>query len=193
MAELSKRQRMSMDEIAEMASEIARDPEAGADRFRAMKFLAQAEASTVLLPDPLDEPEAIDRLARLLKGYGPEVARLAYRRAYPMHRKQIDGMPSNAEIRIDPELKKKAMRIRTLKMLYKVFPEIKRPGVPPGYPSGGGILVQQEYVQRKALKMYIDADKQAYEQCAEATGEATGEATEGTQEGVSGETPNQPA
>jgi hypothetical protein len=45
-----------------------------------------------------------------------------------------------------------------LKQLYKMFPEIKRSGVPQGYPRGKGLAVVKKWCQDKATQMIIDRE-----------------------------------
>lgn len=160
-----KRGVLSIDEVMELISDIATEGE-GADRFRALKMLAGMNAASAALPDPLPEVDLIDRLARLMKSAGRDLSQVAYKRAFPAARATIDQKLEATLEDLDPEILAQAKRIRSLKHLYRMFPEIKRPGVPPGYPMGRGIEIQQEWLRRKSVQILMDRKKVDMEEAA---------------------------
>jgi hypothetical protein len=69
---------LSMDDIIAMVTEIARDDGAGADRFRALKFLSSQKETSNAIPDPLDEQEILNRLHRIMLPAGKYICQRAY-------------------------------------------------------------------------------------------------------------------
>jgi hypothetical protein len=153
-----ERKPLSLDEAIGLISEIARHGE-GADRLRALKEirLMAAETGSVTLPDPMSDQEVIERLARLMRAAGHTVSQLAYRKAYP-HAKRPVNHAAPKVLETDVEIDRSKLPV-SLKQLYRMFPEIKRSGVPPGYPRGKGLLVVKKWCQEKAIQMIIDREQ----------------------------------
>jgi len=147
---------LSLDEIMAMVTDIAKDPESGADRFRALKMLASTNTAAAVLPDPMNEGEIVERLARLMRAAGRDLAQVSYQKAFPRvsskpyiaTRFKLDDIPPEVQLRVE--------RIRTLRALYKNYPEVKRPGFPPGYPLKRGLGVISEWCRRVAAKCELD-------------------------------------
>lgn len=78
-----KAPRMTVDEALDTLSEIARDPKAGADRFRALKIVSGAQTATVVLPEPMTEAEKIECGTRFIKGLGPTLTHICFQKAFP--------------------------------------------------------------------------------------------------------------
>lgn len=148
--------RLSLDEILTMVSEIARDPGAGADRFRALKMLATTESQQAVLTEPLSQPEIIQRASRILRGIGIHASQLSFQQAFPKTKATPFQPPRLEYGDLSDEEREAASHVRTLKGLYKKFPEIKRPGFPPGYPVGKSHIQQQAWCQNAALKAMVD-------------------------------------
>jgi hypothetical protein len=145
---------MTFDDIVHLLSDIAKDPEAK-DRFQAMKFLANINASVAAIPPPLNDDEVIERLSRLMKGAGAKLCRKAYRKTYPLS----DRTPifDKEELEdLGPFIRQKVKGLKTLKQYNRMFPEVVKGGVPPGYPSGAGPEAQMEWVQRAATKIFVE-------------------------------------
>lgn len=154
--------RLSVDEILDLLSSMARDADAGADRFRALKMLASQEGATVTLPPPMLEGEVVDRIARVMKGAGATLTQLAYRRAFPdAPRAKLSGKrPTYHEITDD--MRERARAITSLKLLNQEFPEAKMVrGIPKGYPSGRSLVVKAEWCQEQALKLFAEREGEA--------------------------------
>ena len=155
---MSDRNPLSLDEAIGLISDIARHGE-GADRLRALReirVMAQ-ETGSVTLPDPMSDAEVIERLARLIKAAGPTVAQLAYKQAFPHSRKTVqEAVPRLLESDLVIDRSKLPVN---LKQLYRMFPEIKRSGVPQGYPRGKGLAVVKKWCQDKATQMIIDREQ----------------------------------
>jgi hypothetical protein len=151
-------QPLTIDEINSMLTEIAKDPDSGADRFRALKMLSSGNAATVTLPEPLDPKEVTERLTRMIQCAGPTIAQVAFKRAFPTKKKSITDTPKIYTDDLPPRLMEKVKTITSLKLLYKHFPESKRNGVPKGYPVGRGLFAQQAWIQRAAVKLILDRE-----------------------------------
>lgn len=149
---------LSLDEAVGLISDIARHGE-GADRLRALKeirVMAQ-ETGSVTLPDPMSDAEVIERLARLIRAAGPTTAQLAYRKAFPHAKRPVNhAAPKVLEGDIGIDRSKLPVNLR---QLYKMFPEIKRSGIPQGYPRGKGLMVVKKWCQDKAIQMIIDKEQ----------------------------------
>ena len=160
MSEETKSTRLSVDEILDMASAIARDEEAtGADRMRAMKMVSSINTSAVILPEPLKDPEVIERLARLDKAAGLHLAKLAFRKAFPHAKQGEDLAPVLTLEQLPPEVLAEASKIISVKTLYRAFPEVKRSGTIPGFPRRGSLAAQQNFCQRVAAQLILDREQ----------------------------------
>lgn len=149
--------RMTMEEIDQALTEMGRDPDAGADRFRALKMLRVDGGLAQTLPEPMAEGEVIRRLQTLIQAAGTEISKIAFARAFPTKREQsIDDAPLVHTKDLSPEILDKVKKITSLKLLYRAFPEVKRHGVPKGYPSGRGMAIQLEWLRRAAARLYLD-------------------------------------
>lgn len=151
--------RMTLDEVMASVTEIAQDADAGADRFRALKMLASQNTAAAVLPDPMQNGELIDRLARLMKGAGVDICQLAYQRAFPQAVDSVASAPKLQMADLPPEIMAQVQKVRSIKSLYRYFPEIKRPGFPPGYPVGRGAALQLEWLRRYAGKILLDREQ----------------------------------
>ena len=144
----------TMDEIIVAVSDIARDTESK-DRLRAMKLLMSFNTSTAAIPPPLNDDEIIERLSRLMKGAGAKLCRKAYRKTYPLSDRT--PMFDKEELEdLGPFIREKVKGLKTLKQYNRMFPEVVKGGVPPGYPSGAGPEAQMEWVQRAATKIFVE-------------------------------------
>lgn len=151
-------QHLSMDEILEMVSEIAKDQAAGADRFRALKFLRDQQSGTVVLPPPASNQERLDRLVRVMRASGMDLCQMAWRRIWPTTKRKVDDPPTRVQdMPLTQQEEKLIMKVTGLKQLYRMFPEVMRPtgGVPNGFPFRGK-LVQMDWCRAQARKMLID-------------------------------------
>jgi hypothetical protein len=149
--------KMTFDEAMGEISLIARDGE-GADKFRALKMVMSQEAGSAAIPDPLNDAEIIERLSRLIRAVGPTAAMLAYRKAFPKSKRPINHVsPKLLETDVPPVDITKLPR--NLRELYRMFPEIKKPGIPVGFPRGSGIAVQKEWCQKAARRMLLDREQ----------------------------------
>lgn len=147
--------RMTLDEIFEEIETFAKDPDAGADKFRALKMLAGMEiGASNAIPPPMEPREITDHLIRLMKPAGSDLCRNAYIAAFPRSKSNLDRPyriklnESAADLGIDMN-----DMPRTLKQLYKRYPEVKRGGFPPGFPVGRGPMIQQEWCRQQGFKI----------------------------------------
>jgi len=148
---------LSFNEVMEHISEIARYGD-GADKFRALKFIAAQNSETAVLPEPLTAAEVQERLARMMHPAGVANTQIAYRKAFPKTQKPLGSEFPKIEISdLDPFTKSDLPK--TLKALYKQFPHIKRGGFPKGFPRNEGLEVQAIWCQKKALEMLRDREQ----------------------------------
>ena len=152
------KKRLSLEEIRAALDDIARDA-SNRDRFKALKMLAEGETSSVTLPEPMGDGEIIERLQRVMKPAAKELVQIAYRRAFPRNDPVDIVSPTLNISTMTEEQQAIVKKCINLKALYRNFPEIKRHGVPTGYPSGRGIEIQQAWCRTKAAKMLIDRDR----------------------------------
>ena len=159
-----RRKSMSFDEIIVEMEDIAKNGE-GADKFRALKTLMAQESGSATLPEPLTDDEIIERLSRMMKAAGPSASQISYRRAYPAAKRPINfAAPKITEADV-PAIDPLSLP-RSLKELYRQFPEVKKPGIPTGYPVRGGMAVQKEWVQKQARRMLLDREQKRHDMIA---------------------------
>lgn len=162
--------KLSMDEILAIVTEIARDPESGADRFRALKMLATTGDSNAAISPPLSHDELVARVARVIHGVGLHIAQLAFHQAFPTTKANPLDSPQLDTGDLTEAEREMCAKVRTLKVLYRKFPEVKRNGFPPGYPVGKGLIAQTAFCQNMAIKAMVDRkQKQHLERAKEAS------------------------
>lgn len=148
---------MTFEEARERISEFARNGE-GPDQFRALKMVMGLEGSGTGLPDPLTDHDVLDRLARLIRAVGPTGSQIAYRRAFPNTKRTIDASaPKITEADAAPIDKTKLPK--NLRELYRMFPEIKKPGIPVGFPIRSGLEAQKKWCNDAAVRMILDREQ----------------------------------
>ena len=150
-----KRTLPTLDEILAAVGEIARD-DSDRDRFKALKMLAALNTGTVAIAPPASEKEMVDRLVRLMRSAGPRLCQEAYQAAYPLSKRK----PVFDREEVPQEVKDKVSKIFSLQHLYRIFPALRKPGVPVGYPSSAGPEVKLEFVRRMATKAYMDRERE---------------------------------
>jgi hypothetical protein len=154
--------KLTLDEVMAIVTEIAKDTEAGADRFRALKMLASQSAADVALPDPMENGDVIARLQRLMLPAGQEACQVAFNRVFATSASRygtsIFDVPKVLSENVPPEITAQAQRITSLKLLHQHFPESMTSGSPKGYPIGRGKGAQIEWLRNAAIKMLIDRE-----------------------------------
>lgn len=105
MSEPTKRSHLTLDQVMEIVSEIARNGD-GAERFRALKMvhdLAQ-ETGGQLLPPPTTEAEVMERGARLFTGLGEVRCAILMKKCFrrPMNRGMFDKSRQPKKNRPEP-------------------------------------------------------------------------------------------
>lgn len=147
----------SVDDIAREIEEIAFNGE-GTDKLRALKMLREDRGgSAITLPEPLTQPERISRMSRIMKVYGIEDCRTAFADAFPRTLENLgETAPTITPDDLTEDEERLCLRIRSLKLIYKQWPKLKRPGVLPGYPIKGGEVLQTEWCQNQARKIIRD-------------------------------------
>lgn len=148
----------SLDEIKADLAELAQNGE-GAQRTQAYRLLLSMGTRDAVLPDPMNDDEREDRMARLMRGIGVISTRRAYLRAFPKRAsvehvmKQVGDTALDIGIPIDQWPK-------TLRQLYKRCPELKpRGGFPKGYPINDGLLAQQDWVRKMFYKYHVEKNR----------------------------------
>jgi hypothetical protein len=112
------------------------------------------ETGSVTVPEPMNDEEKIETLSMLMEAMGPIGCQFAYRRAFPWAKEPVN----NAVIKVQAkmlEVDEKKLP-KTLKDLYRKFPEIKRNGFPPTYPVNKGIEEKKQWCQKQAMKILLD-------------------------------------
>lgn len=155
------KKRLSVEEIVDEIHELARNGEGAAQRW-ALQQLSAGNAS-LTIPPPMTDEEVIDRMARLNRGCGFELAKRGFARAFPAgtpvgwtvaRAKGVDYLPT------------------TLKEMYEMFPDAPMEpltGAPPGYPEKSMKLVKKRWVAeyaaalREAKKAHADSEEQSSE------------------------------
>lgn len=148
----------SIDEIMADIDAISCDPE-HRDQFKALKMLAAAKSSAVVLPKPLTDAEFIARIGRLNLAAGPEITRLAWRWAFPAAKRSVEDTPDHDFSTLPEEVMEEAKKIISLRMLYKAFPEVKRTGQPPGFPKGGSLAAKQDWCRDAAGRLILEREQ----------------------------------
>jgi hypothetical protein len=154
---VSEPEKLTFDEAERLIAEIART-DGHKNQMRALAMVMAKDEGQDAIPAPLTDAEVIERLARLIRAAGPTASQLAYRRAFPASKRPINhAAPKVTETDIAPV--DKSSLPRTLRDLYRMFPEIRRPGVPKGYPAKAGFLAKKEWCQAEAMKMILDREQ----------------------------------
>lgn len=130
--------RLTADEITGLIHELARDGD-GADRRWALRQLSVGDAS-ITLPAPKTDEEVLDRLARLNRGVGCEMAKKGFMRAFPASTPPGWSLGKKAGHSVVPT---------TLKELYLMCPDAPKDpflNAPPGYPEKGILLKKRRFL-----------------------------------------------
>ena len=161
MSKPERKTTISIDEVDAIIDDIAKNGD-GAQQMRALQLVRAREQSSLALPDPFTDNEVIDRLSRLIRATGPTAAMLAYRRAFPRAQRPLNhSSPKITEQDIGGI--DKAALPKTLRALYRMFPEVKRPGIHKGYPVHGGMAVQSAWVVKQATRMILDREQHKHD------------------------------
>jgi len=165
MTEATKPKRRSIEEITADIEAISQDSE-HRDQFKALRMLAAEKSSSVVLPEPMDDNEVIERIARLIKPAGAILAQIAFKRAFP-YRPEVDKVvPKVGENHLTEEDRLIVLKCRSVKNLYRMFPELKKPGLPQGFPRGEDLEAKQAWCREAATKILV-ARQQARMKAAE--------------------------
>lgn len=151
-----EKKRFTADEIEQFLHEIAADPSSGADRFRAIKMLrgqGEAEGDALLADEDVQNFLTIE-----MKALGSVRVQAAYKKAFPSQKAPEFSEPRIDESMLSKEAMERVRRCLNLRLLYKIYPQTKRSGFPPGYPVGRGVEVIKEWAQRMAMKIEVDRE-----------------------------------
>jgi len=158
-----RKRRLTIDELLDQIHEVAQDPDAGPDRFRAGKLLLSMQTSTTMLPEPLDENDVLDRVSRILEGVGQHLSRIAFRRAFP----RLTGVKSDIEAPVEifstddgiltPQQREICRKASvSTKKIRAAFPELATHGRLTGTPYKQGPIAQKSYRYQVAVKAMLD-------------------------------------
>lgn len=159
-------EKMTPAEVEAKIESIARGlSEADAAQVRVLLHLYQRQETSVSIPKPMTQLEKIERAMPIFRSLGKGGCQLTYRRAFQTKKSAVTDPP---KVKIDDmDLTGIKMPI-SLKQLYRMAPEVKRPGTPRGYPAHGSLdektaFVQEEYVRvlRARKQRELDADASA--------------------------------
>lgn len=155
--------KLSMDEIMAGLSDMAKNGD-GAQRAAAYRLLLSAHASSNIYTEPLTPEDVVERIIRLMKLIGVGLTQMCYRKAFrnAMKADRISPALAGEEVELPPNFKYP----RNVKQLYRLFPEIKGPGVPRGYPIGQGPIIQRAWLKELTdrtlkYKQQLQLDPQA--------------------------------
>ena len=141
---------LTLNEILEGLSELATNGE-GAQRSQAYRMLLGQGGSQVMLPDPIDQSEIVQKLARLMKPAGSRLCQLAFHECF-----KKKSLNDDVTVQADDLDLEGVKLVTTLRALYKVFPEIKKGGFPKGYPAGRSLEAKDEWCKQEHKKMLLD-------------------------------------
>ena len=143
--------KMTPAEVEAKIESIARGlSEADAAQVRVLLHLYSRQDAAVTLPKPMSQKEMIERMLPLLRALGRPGAQLAYRKAWPNSTTRITDVPKIEVNDLDITGVKFPI---SLKQLYKMAPETKRPGYPRGYPARGALDEKKAWVESEFLKV----------------------------------------
>lgn len=147
--------KMTLVDIHNELEAIAKDPDAGADKFRALKMLASMSSNTNAIPEPLHEQEIVARLVRVMRPAGMGLCQIAYKRAFQGGKGTLSSLPVKAK---DHDLSEEELGKvpRTLKQFYRRFPELKSSGFPSGYPVGRSVELKRAWLREQTIKVITD-------------------------------------
>jgi hypothetical protein len=154
-----KKNRRSIEDITADIEQISQDTD-HRDQFKALRMLAAEKGSSVVLPLPMDEHEQCERMARLMRGIGANQTQIAYKRAFPTRTSVEKTEPMVNTGHLSPADRKTIEACRGVKSLYRHFPELKRPGQPPGFPKKGSLEQKQSWCRDTAMKIILGRENE---------------------------------
>jgi hypothetical protein len=143
-----------------MLSDIASDPDSGADRLRAIKALLGAQSAGTTVPEPKSDEEITTMAILMMRWWGRDATQAYWHQAFRKAKREIHEPVSLGENFMSMEQRERLLKIHGLKSLYRVEPRLKQHGFPVGYPVGKGKVVQREFCRRLFIKVCLD-DEQA--------------------------------
>jgi hypothetical protein len=153
--EVTPRKILTFEEIRAGLSEMAENGE-GAQRTQAYRMLMSMGQQDALLPAPLHRDDVTERMARVIRGVGVLITRAAFLKAQPRHVGAYKAVVQVEKLTtIDIGIPKQDWPI-TVRQLYKHCPELKRRGMPKGYPTKGGPLKQREFLHNLFYRYHVD-------------------------------------
>jgi len=180
--------RLTMEQILADVEKIAQDANGGAERLRALQFLANREQANVVLPEPMDKAEKLTRLKRVMRGAGPDLCRQAFFSCWPGRIGKLTEPPSWDKMQLSEEDQALVLKIVGLKQLYRYFPEIMPPhgGTPNGFPYGSR-LKQMAWCRTQAKKILKERQAEKFNRIPPDQGDTVAETQTGPLASASGD------
>jgi hypothetical protein len=144
---------ISFEEALELVSDVARNGQ-GTAQLRALQLVLNRESGAATIPEPLGDEEKLELMSMMMASLGQIGTQFAYRRAFPHSRRPVNHAAPKLEL-TDLNMDESVLP-ETLKQFYRMFPEVKRGGYPPGFPVGKGIAVKKAWCQKQARKILLD-------------------------------------
>lgn len=169
------RRRLTPEELLDEIHDLARNGDDANKRW-ALKMLSSQESS-LSLPEPLTRADVIERLMRIMRATGMAISQMAWNKAFAgTHKRPTDeAVIADHQDLVPPEVANKIKRITRVRNLYDFAPDIRKPGVPVGFPRNGK-EAQARFLQGVAMRIAINRVKAGQDPL---TGKSL-EATDGT-------------
>lgn len=149
--------RLTRDQIQQQLEDIGKGlSEADAARVRTLIFLLQQEQQGVTLPEKMSDREYINCLGALMRAGGQQLTQIAWHEVFGASRKKVDDIPFVEQKHLPPIWQDRVLKCTNLKSLYRMFPRLKKPGVPSGFPKGRGKAAQADWCVEQAYKIALD-------------------------------------
>ena len=163
MNEPKEAKNISFEEALKLVSDVARNGE-GTAQLRALQLVLNREGTAATIPEPLGDEEKLELMSMMMASMGQIGTQFAYRRAFPYSRRPVNH--AAAKIGFDDLRVDESDLPETLKQFYRMFPEVKRGGFPPGFPVGKGVAVKKEWCRREAKKILLDRKQHQLDEAA---------------------------
>jgi len=144
---------ISFEEALELVSDVARNGQ-GTAQLRALQLVLNRESGAATIPEPLGDEEKLELMSMMMQSMGQIGTQFAYSRAFPHSRRPVNHAAPKIEL---TDLNMDASVLpETLAQLYRMVPEIKRGGYPPGYPVGKGVALKKAWCGREYKRIMLD-------------------------------------
>jgi len=149
---------LTLDEILLGLSELAQSGE-GAQRTQAYRMLlAERSASAAGVPEPTSEAEIEEMAILLFRWWGQDRCQRIWHLAFRRVRRDLDSPRLTGEELLSAEQRKLIDKVHSLKSLYKLIPELRKPGIPSGYPLYKGLEARKFWCRRVAHDVLVNRE-----------------------------------